>query len=211
MFVLLRTQQYLAVDGAIRCLWIYWQKRPTAGGNNHLLYFMNVFVWTKALSLMGVNATGPFDFVRLTHLMNALAAAGSVSLLWTLSYHATGNIRAAWAASCAYALSNAFLLHATSTAEPMVGLWWSLASVLIVASGVAASSRLRLFVGGTLLLLAMATYESMVLIGPAELIFIYCWDGRALAQPHFCTVVFSRMRIWRNSYIRSRVRVIGHH
>lgn len=177
-FILLRTQQYLAVDGAIRCLWIYWQGRPATGGNNHLLYFVNVFVWMKALSLAGMNATDAFDFVRLTHWMNALTAAGSVSLLWTLSYHATGNVRAAWAASCAYAFSNAFLLHATSTAEPMVGLWWSLISVLAVAAGLAASSRLRLFLGGALLLLAMATYESMVLIGPAELIFIYYWDDQ---------------------------------
>jgi len=178
LFILLRTQQYLAVDGATRCLLIYWQGRPTAGGNNHLLYFVNVFVWTKALSLAGVHATDAFDFVRLTHWMNALAAAGSVSVLWTLSYRATENVRAAWGASCAYAFSNAFLLHATSTAEPMVGLFWSLASVLTVASGLGASSRLRMFVGGALLLLAMATYESMVLIGPAELIFIYYWDDQ---------------------------------
>jgi hypothetical protein len=178
LFILLRTQQYLAVDGAMRCLSIYWQGRPTAGGNNHLLYFANVYFWTKLLSLAGVNATDAFDFMRLSHWMNALAAAGSVSVLWTISYYATENVRAAWAASCAYAFSNAFLLHATSTSEPTVGLFWSLASVLTIASGLAASSRLRLFVGGVLLLLAMATYESMVLIGPAELIFIYYWDDQ---------------------------------
>jgi hypothetical protein len=177
-FVLLRTQQYLAVDGATRCLSIYWRGRPMAGGNNHLLYFVNVFLWTKLISFVGVTATDAFDFMRLTHWMTALAAAGSVSLLWTISYHASKSVRAAWAASCVYAFSNAFLLHATSTAEPMVGLFWSLASVLTVASGLAASSRLRLFVGGTLLLLAMATYESMVLIGPAELAFIYYWDDQ---------------------------------
>src|ERR1700691_6217553 len=83
LFILLRTQQYFAVDGALRCLSIYWEGRPAAGGHNHLLYFVNVFVWTKALSLAGVNARDAFDFVRLTHWMDALAAAGSVSLLWT--------------------------------------------------------------------------------------------------------------------------------
>jgi hypothetical protein len=177
LFILLRTHQYLAVDGAIRCLSVYWKRHPTLGGNNHLLYFVNVFLWTKAISLAGVNATDAFDFVRLTHWMTAVAAAGSVSLLWSLSYHATKSVCAACGASCALAFSNAFLLHATSTAEPMVGLFWSLVSVAIVASGLVARSRFRLFVGGAVLLLAMATYESMVLIGPAELILIcYCDD-----------------------------------
>jgi hypothetical protein len=53
LFILLRTQQYLAVDGALRCLWVYWLGHPTAGGNNHLLYFVNVYVWTKMLSIAG--------------------------------------------------------------------------------------------------------------------------------------------------------------
>ncbi len=179
MFVLLRTQQYLVVDGAIRCLSVYWLGRPTAGGNNHLLYFVNVFLWTKTLSLAGLNALNSFDFIRMTHWMNALAAAGSISMLWIFCYHASGSMGAAWGATCAYGFSNAFLLHATSTAEPMMGLFWSFASVSMVASGVAAgSSRLRLFVGGALLLLAMATYESMVLVGPAELLLIYNWDEK---------------------------------
>ena len=209
LFVLLRTQQYLAVDGAIRCLLIYWQGRPITGGNNHLLYFVNVFVWTKVLSFAAVNATDAFDFVRLTHWMNALAAAGSVSLLWTLSYRASESVGAAWAASCAYAFSNVFLLHATSTAEPMVGLFWSLASVLSVSSGLAAFSRIRLFVGGALLLLAMATYESMVLIGSAELILIYYWNdqrtsrNRTLALWFLAGCIFSGITIYVPTYALS--------
>lgn len=148
------------------------------GGNNHLLYYVNVFVWTKTLSLVDVTATNAFDFMRLIHWMNALAAAGSISMFWFLCYRATESMGFAWATACAYAFSNAFLRHATSTAEPVMGLFWSFASIFTLVSGLAASSRLRLFVGGALLLLAMATYESMVLIGPAELVLIYNWDER---------------------------------
>lgn len=190
LFVLLRTQQYLAVDGAIRCLSVYWTGRPTVAGNNHLLYFVNVFVWAKTLSLAGVNATNAFDFVRLTHWMNALAAAGATSVFWLLCWRATESMVTAWAATCAYAFSNAFLLHATSTAEPMMGLFWSLASILMVATGLGSSSRLRLVVGGALLLLAMATYESMVLIGPAELVLIYNWDERRSSQSRTLVLMF---------------------
>jgi hypothetical protein len=176
LFGALHTHQYLAVDGALRCLSVYWLKRPTPGGNNHLLYFVNVFAWAKMLALVSISAANPFDFLRLTQWMNALAAAGSVTLFWILCCRASRSLFIAGAATGAYAFSNAFMLHATSTAEPMVGLFWSIASVSIVASGLAASSRLRIFAGGSLLLLAMATYESMVLIGPAELLMILVWN-----------------------------------
>jgi hypothetical protein len=176
LFILLRTQQYLAVDGALRCLTVYWRGRPISGGNNHLLYFFNVFAWMKTLSLAGIHPKDAFDFVRLSQWMNALAAAGSISMLWLLCAGATESMAAASIAAGAYALSNAFVLHATSTAEPMVGLFWSLASVVTVVWALTASSRTGLFIGGALLLLAMATYESMVLIGPAELLLIYYWD-----------------------------------
>jgi hypothetical protein len=43
----------------------------------------------------------------------------------------------------------------------------------MVVSGLAASSRIRLFAAEALLLLAMANYESMILDGPAEFILIY--------------------------------------
>jgi hypothetical protein len=180
LFVLLRTRQYLAVDGAVRCVSVYWLGGPMAGGNSHLLYFADVFVWTKALSHAGVNASNAFDFLRLTQWMNALAASGSISVFWLLCSRATRSLGVAGAAAGAYAFSNAFLLHATSTAEPMVGLFWSLASILSVASGLEASSPPRLFVGGALLLLAMATYESMVLV-----------DSRA--KPHFADVRYNRI------------------
>ena len=175
LYILLRTQQYL-VEDAIRCLSVYWQGRPTTAGNNHLLCLVNVFAWTKMLSLAGVNATNPFDFMRIAHWMTAIAAAACISMFWLLCRRATGSIGIALAATCAYGFSNAFLVHATSTAEPMTGLFWTFASIAMVAWGLSVSSRLRLFVGGALLLLAMANYESMVLIGPAELVLIYYWD-----------------------------------
>jgi hypothetical protein len=190
LYVLLRTQQYLAVDGAIRCLYIYWHGRPMAGGNNHLLYFVDVFVWTRMLSFAGVRATNAFDFMRLTQFMNALAAAGSIAMFWLLCHRATKDAGVASIAAGAYAFSNAFLLHATSTAEPMLGLFWSFASVSAVASGLAVSSRPRLFAGGVLLLLAMATYESMVLIGPAELVLIFYWDERRSSHNRIAALWF---------------------
>ena len=120
LFALLHTQQYLAVDGAIRALFIYWHGRSIAGGNNHLLYFVNVYAWTKTLALFGKYPSDAFDFIRSTQWMNGLAAGGCVSIVFLLSARAAKSIGVALAAASAYAFSYAFVLHATSTAEPMV-------------------------------------------------------------------------------------------
>lgn len=175
-FALLQTRQYLAVDGATRCVFIYWHRTPVLGRNNHLLYFVNVYIWTHILSLAAIRATNVFIFIHLAQWMNALAAAGCVSLLFVLCRSASNSASAGLASSLMYPFSNAFLLHATSSAEPVVGLFWSILSISAVASGLATSSPLRLFVGGALLALAMGTYESMVLIGPAEVLLILYWD-----------------------------------
>jgi hypothetical protein len=45
-----------------------------AADNNHLLYFIDVYLWTRALALAGKVAGSPFAFVRITQWMNALAA-----------------------------------------------------------------------------------------------------------------------------------------
>jgi hypothetical protein len=183
-YILLRTQDYLAVDGALRCVSVYWHPRPIVAENNHLLYYLNTYLWAKVLSAPGIAPASPVDYLREIHWMHALAAAGCLSMLWLLCLGATESFAISLAAISIYAFSRAFLLHATSTSEPMLGLFWSLASVSAVVSGLAASSRLRLIAGGALLLLAMATYESMVLIGPAELLLIWKWHNDGLEEHH---------------------------
>ena len=150
LFALLHTQQYLAVDGAIRALFVYWHGRPIAGGNNHLLYFVNVYAWTKTLALFGKYPSDAFDFIRSTQWMNALAAGGCVSIVFLLCARAAKSIGVALAAASAYAFSYALLLHATRLPEPMVGLLWSGVSAWAIVSGLAASSPLRLLIGGAL-------------------------------------------------------------
>jgi hypothetical protein len=50
-----------------------------AGDNNHLLYFIDVYFWTKALALVGMKADSAFGFVRMTQWMNALAG-----IIWVI-------------------------------------------------------------------------------------------------------------------------------
>src|SRR5262250_2517730 len=73
LFLSLRTQQYLDVDGALRSLDVYRRRQLFFHANNHLFYPVNIFLWTQALAWLGFTAQTPFEFVALSQAMNAIA------------------------------------------------------------------------------------------------------------------------------------------
>jgi hypothetical protein len=175
LFVFLRSQQYTAVDGPVRCVEVFYRQDIFFHGNNHLLYPFNVLMWHRFLSLFGVSATNAFEFIRLTQIMNCVAAAGCISIVYWLTRVGTGSKRVSLFIACGYAFSRAFLLHATNSAEPMVGLFWSLLALLLLVTSLKTDKRWIAGVSGVVLSLAMATYQSMVLITPAMLVFVLMW------------------------------------
>lgn len=177
LFALLGSQQYASVDGALRCLDVFRHPALAFSGNNHLLYPANVLIWHRLVGLFGVHAHDPLAYVRLTQLMNAAAAAGAVALLYGMAHAATASHAVAATAAAGLALSRAFLLHATSSAEPMVGLFWALAALTAASS---AGPRPRLapaVVAGVTLALSFASYASMVLVAPAVLLRLRAGAG----------------------------------
>lgn len=165
LFALLGGRDYMAVDGAVRCLEVFHRKVLFFHGNNHLLYPANVFFWNRFLTLFGPPAATPVEFLHRTQLLNALAAAGCVAVLHRLIRLATGSWRAALAGAAFFALCRAFLLHATHSAEPMAGLLWSLLAILVLALPYP-RGRIAPLAAGALLALALATYQSMFLLTP---------------------------------------------
>lgn len=188
VFALLRSRDYGAVDGAVRCLEIFHRQEVLFHGNNHMLYPLNVFVWHRLLALLGVAASTPFEYLAHTQLMNALAAAVCVAAVYRLAHLAGGSWRIALGAAVLYASSRALLVHATNSAEPVVGLCWSLLAVLALALGVArprpSGGAWHAAAAGVLFALAMAAYQSMVLLGAAALVLCLAPGGR-------------RERVWR--------------
>ena len=126
LFIVLRTRQYLAVDGAIRCLTVYWRAHPTTGGNNHLLSLRKRLRLDEGTFTPRREIKGRVRFYAPDALDERVCGGWINSDVWVLCCRAARSFVAAFAASCAYAFSNAFLLHATSTAEPMMGLFWSI-------------------------------------------------------------------------------------
>ena len=169
-FALLRSRHYTAVDGAVRCLEVFHRRELFFHGNNHLLYPADVFGWHRLLGLFGVRAGSPLEYLALTQLLNALAAAGCVAVLWRLVHLATGSWRASLGAVLLFGSSRAFLLHATNAAEPMLGLFWSLLAVLVLALSLPERGTWGALVAGALFALALATYQSMILLVPAAVV-----------------------------------------
>lgn len=177
-FILLSSRDYMAVDGSTRCLDVAYRNEIFFHGNNHMLYPMHVFFWHKFLSLIGIKASSKLEYMHLTAVMNALAAAGVLVMFYSLLHHITQSFRWALAIISCYAFSRAFLLHATNSTEPTVGLFWSILAIYILVFALSRDYSKLIFFTGWLLALSMATYQSMVLIGPAALVLCFNWPSK---------------------------------
>lgn len=200
VFLSLRTQQYLDVDGALRSLDVYHRPELFFHGNNHLLYPVNVFLWSQALARLGLKAQTPFQFIALSQAMNAIAAAACLALLYILVWIATSSVRLALVVVSAYGFSRAFLLHATNSAEPVVGLFYSTLAMLLVVESLRRRWIWLLGLGGACFGLAMASYQSMVLLTPAGLLLCLSWPADKAEPPslharvmRFCSLSFGAL------------------
>lgn len=178
LFLSFRSKQYTAVDGAVRCVEVYYRQGLFFQGNNHLLYPANILLWSRALDFIGLKAANAFEFLSISQAMNGTAAAGSLAILYLLTWFATSSLGISWCVVFGLGFARAFLLHATNSAEPMVGLFFSFCAVLIVVLSLRRGWITTLFLGGLFFALAMATYQSMVLIAPLAGLLCLGWPHR---------------------------------
>jgi hypothetical protein len=178
LFLSFRSKQYTAVDGAVRCLGVYHQQALFFHENNHLLYPANIFFWSRALNIIGVKASNALEFLSISQAMNCTAAAGCLALLYIFTWLATSSLAISWCAVLALGFARAFLAHATNSAEPIVGLFHSFLALLIVILSLRRGRIAPLFLGGLFFALAMATYQSMVLIAPLAGLLCLGWPHR---------------------------------
>jgi hypothetical protein len=175
-YALLHSRDFTVVDGAVRCVEVFYHPNLFFHENNHLLYPVDVLLWHRLLGLLGIGARDPVEYLVLTQGMNAVAAGLCLGILYFLLRTATTSHRTALFGVSLLGLSRAFLLHATNAAEPMVGLLWSLVGVLLAAEARRRSRPLLAFASGAFFALAMATYQSMILLAPAAVLL--CAAGR---------------------------------
>src|SRR5260370_8408449 len=73
LYAALRSNDIFATDGAHRCLEVYHRNTIFFHENNHLLYPVNVLYWSRLAGIFGMKANGPFEFYRMTQLMNSIS------------------------------------------------------------------------------------------------------------------------------------------
>lgn len=177
LFAALRSRDMFAVDGAVRCLEVFRRHALFFHENNHMLYPADVLNWSRIAGAMGIRPVTPQGFFAMTELMNCAAAAGCVTILFYLSSLASGSTGLAIGTAAAYGLSRAFLFHATSAAEPMVGVFWSFLALGCGLFALKYTSIWPMISCGLLFSWAMATYQSTIFLAPAVIALF--WYGRS--------------------------------
>jgi hypothetical protein len=173
LYALLRSKDVFAIDGAHRCLQVFRRNTIFFQENNHMLYPVNVLFWTRLAAALGMKPHGPFEFYTSVELMNCFAAAATLAIVFILIYVTISSWQLSLAAVVALGLSKAFFEQATNANEAVVGLFWSLAAVLILIVGLRVRSVWLIFASGLTFSLSMATYESMIFLAPAGLVLIW--------------------------------------
>jgi len=188
-FLLLRSQQYAAVDGPLRCLIVFHDPTQRVQANNHLLYPFWIWIWTRAAALAGLTAQDWLAFLRECQAMNAVCAAAAIGILFTV-LEAIAGTAYALLGCLQFGLSTAVVLHATNSAEPVTGLFFSLSALGVLIPALRAESKFGLFLVGILLTLALASYQSMGLVMPLVAFACICWPGtsRRLAAQRLMVV-----------------------
>jgi hypothetical protein len=177
LFALLRSGKIFAVDGAARCVEVFRRQTIFFHPNNHMLYPVDVLVWNRLLGGLGIRASSAEQFFTHTQLMNCFAGAACLAILFYLVNLVSSSMRPALGIVLAYGLSKAFLLHATNSAEPMVGVFWSFLAICFAVLSLKRKSNWPIVISALFFSLAMATYQSTIFLAPAAIVLI--WKGRS--------------------------------
>lgn len=167
------SNQYTAVDGALRCVQVFRVSQPYIHGSDHMLYPIHVYLWFHFWRILGIEVQDVFQYISLIQRMNAFAAALSLGLFSLMLLHLTDSLKISIFGTLALGFSSAFIHHATNSAEPMVGFFLSLVALIISYAAVQQDRYVLYYLGSFFLVYAMATYQSMFAVFPGILIMIF--------------------------------------
>lgn len=167
------SNQYTAVDGNLRCLPYMNATKWQLHWNHHMLYPVNVMLWSRVISLLfDVKPTNPFDFIRTIELMNSFFASIGVAMFFLILKRVTSNLTISILGSCALFFSHAFIVNAVNSNEPMIGFTVGLLSIIFAYLWVSSGRIFFAFFSALSLSLSALIYQSMSLIAPAIVVFV---------------------------------------
>ena len=185
VFVMLRSKDFFTVDGAFRCFDVYRRSYLYFDVNNHLLFTTNVFVWTRFLSALGIDLHAPLQYFRAVEVMNCLAGAGCLAILCSLFYEITSSWFWTLVGTLAYALCKAFIAQATSSNQPMVGVFWSFLALWLAVQFLKHKSLWLICMSGVIFALALATYQSTILLAFVVVLLLFLCRTEGTGDSYF--------------------------
>lgn len=174
-FLAVRSNDYTAVDGPVRCLEVFHRNTLFFHSNNHLLYPAWILGWTRAAHFLGADLTGPFRFMRVSQAMNSFGAALCLAALYLILLEVSNSWFTPILGTMILAFSRAFMLHATNAAEVVTGLTCCLVAFAGVILALKSGKYLYLAACGFLFALALASYEAMALPVPLAGFLCIVW------------------------------------
>lgn len=188
------SNQYAAVDGNLRCLSCMGAAGLQLHGNNHMLYPVNVVLWSRLVSaLFFIKPQDPFAFIRMVEYMNSFFAAIAISVFFLVLKKATSSLKISILGACALAGSNSFMVNAVNSSEPMAGFTTSAISVIFTCAWLTSNRIFLGFAGALLLSLSAAIYQSMFLIAPSLAVLVYLYsieNGKNIAVKKVFQYIF---------------------
>jgi hypothetical protein len=194
VFLLLPSKHYMAVDGSVRSVDVFFSPRLQLHGNNHMLYPLWVALWAKLCAAAGIRAANAFEYIRITEAMNSVLSAAITAMVYLL----LSVFSSRWVATlCAllFGLSTASLLHATNAAEPVAGLFFSMLGITLLAAGLQRENRALWIAAGVSFALALASYEATGLVAGLG-VFVALWWAAAVRRPGDVPRFAARTLLW---------------
>ncbi|HXJ17484.1 MAG TPA: hypothetical protein VNM68_09840, partial [Candidatus Polarisedimenticolia bacterium] len=171
-FLLLRSNDFFTVDGGFRCFVVYRHRHIAFDINNHLLYLADVLAWTRIAGGLGFHLAAPLEYFSTVEVMNCLAGAACLAIVCSLLHVVTASWLQAFGGTMGYGLSKAFIAQATNANQPMLGVFWSFFALLFAVLSLRRKSLWPICASGLLFALAMATYQSTILLAFAAVILL---------------------------------------
>jgi hypothetical protein len=194
LYWLLPSQQYMAVDGSVRCVGVFSGPQLQLHGNNHMLYPLWVALWAKLSSAAGIRAANAFEYIRITEAMNAVLSAAIIAMLYLL----LSTFSTRWVATLCtllFGFSAAVSLHATNAAEPVAGVFFSMFGITLLAVGLQRENRALWIAAGISFALGLASYQAMGLVAGIG-VFVSLWWAAAACQPSDFPRFAARSLLW---------------
>src|ERR1700730_4250846 len=102
IFAELRSKDMFGVDGAFRCLEVYRRQSLFFHENNHMFYPANVLIWSRICRAVGREPSTPEGFFTMVQLMNCIAGAACLAILFYLTYRVASSVSLALGVTASY-------------------------------------------------------------------------------------------------------------